>query len=332
MGEISVSIIVPVYNAEKYLDKCISSILSQNLDNWELILVDDGSGDNSGMICDEFAAKNNRIKVIHKDNAGVSAARNTGMQHATGDYIGFVDADDWIKPDMYSRMLEYGRRNNADIVMCDAFTVYSNGKAEADTITALNGDNILTKENITSDLLLEIAGSVWRCIYRREMIQMNNIQFPVGIKFSEDRIFNLYAIGKADAVVYMKEGLYNRYVNLESAVHSFHTDYFGRFKAAAAAIDAAIENAWNNDKEIQTAYLGQLVNGALMAVCNYYYRTSTLTAKERREKLVTLCNDEILEDAIRKSGKTDCKTRWILEKKYTLLAIYAKLANLKHGR
>lgn len=99
-----ISIIVPIYNVEKYLPKCIESILSQTFTNFELILVNDGSKDRSGIICDEYASKDNRIKVIHKENGGVSSARNSGVDLASGKYIGFVDPDDYIKKDMYERL------------------------------------------------------------------------------------------------------------------------------------------------------------------------------------------------------------------------------------
>ena len=100
MNEPLVSVIVPVYKVEKYLDKCIESIVGQTYENLEIILVDDGSPDNCPTMCDEWAQKDSRIKVIHKENGGLSSARNAGLDACTGDYIGFVDSDDWIEPDM----------------------------------------------------------------------------------------------------------------------------------------------------------------------------------------------------------------------------------------
>ena len=101
-----ISVIVPVYNVEQYLDRCVCSILNQTYQNLEIILVDDGATDSSGRMCDEYAKRDERIKVVHKQNGGLSDARNAGLAAATGEYIGYVDSDDWIEPDMYEKMYE----------------------------------------------------------------------------------------------------------------------------------------------------------------------------------------------------------------------------------
>lgn len=112
------SIIVPVYKVEKYLPKCIDSILAQTFRDFELILIDDGSPDNCGAICDEYAARDSRIKVIHQKNTGVSAARNAGLDIASGTYLGFVDSDDWIEPEMYATMIATAKEKQVDVVVC----------------------------------------------------------------------------------------------------------------------------------------------------------------------------------------------------------------------
>lgn len=112
------SIIVPVYKVEKYLPRCIDSILAQTFRDFELILIDDGSPDNCGAICDEYAAQDSRIRVIHQPNAGVSAARNAGLDIATGAYLGFVDSDDWIEPEMYETMIATAKEKQVDVVVC----------------------------------------------------------------------------------------------------------------------------------------------------------------------------------------------------------------------
>ena len=115
------SIIVPVYNVEKYLKTCINSLLEQKLDAYEIILVDDGSTDSSGGICDEYAKKHEKIQVIHKKNGGLSSARNTGIENAVGKYIGFVDSDDYIMPEMYKNLIEVAKMCNAQMVMSRYF-------------------------------------------------------------------------------------------------------------------------------------------------------------------------------------------------------------------
>lgn len=326
-----VSIIVPVYNAENFLKKCINSILNQTERSFELILVNDGSKDKSGELCDNYARKDARVKVIYQKNSGVSVARNNGIKAASGEYIGFVDSDDWIEPDMFEKLIKEAEENDADIVMCDTTTVYSDGRTEADTITQLNDDKIIEKKEFFPGLLLEMAGSACRCIYKNSLIVTNEIAFPEGLKFSEDRIFNLYAMGQANKICYIKEAYYNRFVNTESAVHRFHADYFDACKLAASGTDNAIRIAWNDDKDYQTAYLSQFISGAFSAVANYYYKTSTLTSKERKNAVKALCDDKQLRRAIERYG-ADRKSQWILDRNYTMLSTYAKLANFKHGR
>ena len=116
--EKTISVIVPIYNVEKYLDRCLKSIINQTYKNLEIILIDDGSPDNCGTICDEYAKKDNRIKVVHKDNGGLVKARNTGLDIATGEYISFIDPDDWIELNMYEEMIKIADETNTDIVRC----------------------------------------------------------------------------------------------------------------------------------------------------------------------------------------------------------------------
>ena len=121
-----ISVIIPIYNVEKYLNKCIDSIINQTYKNLEIILVDDGSPDNCPQICDEYAKKDNRIKVIHKKNGGVSSARNVGLINSTGNYIGFIDPDDYIEPIMYEKLLKVLKESNTLVSMCGFYKIKDN--------------------------------------------------------------------------------------------------------------------------------------------------------------------------------------------------------------
>lgn len=332
-----ISIIVPIYNAEDHLEKCIKSILTQTAKDLELILVDDGSKDNSLSICKAYANKDSRIKVIHQKNTGVSVARNHGIEVAEGDYIGFVDSDDWIDTHMYERLLQEAYKTNADVVMCDATTVYDSGKTQVDTITQLSTNQILKKSDFTPSLLLEMAGSTWRCIYKKnryndKLVQPESLHFPLGVKFSEDRIFNIYIFGHANKICYIKESYYNRYMNEKSAVHRFHEDYFEAYKKAAGEIEKAIDLAWNAEEKYKNAYLQQFISGSLMAICNYYYKTSTLDNKSRIQAVEKVCSDSELQSAMQRVDIDDFKIKLLKNKRIKLLIVYAKLANWKHKR
>ena len=156
------SIIVPVFKAEQFLHKCVDSILGQTLQDLELILVDDGSPDKSGSICEAYAKKDSRVRVIHQQNAGVSAARNAGLAIASGDYVGFVDSDDWVAADMYETMHGAAVCCSAEIVMCDILAAGEDGTEQMDTIAWLSGDCVLTQKDWTPERMPDIGGSACR--------------------------------------------------------------------------------------------------------------------------------------------------------------------------
>lgn len=191
-----ISVIIPVYNVEKYLDKCVKSVVNQTYENLEIILVDDGSPDACPAMCDEWAKKDMRIKVIHKENGGVSSARNTGLDACTGDYIGFVDSDDWIEPDMYEYLLNICADNGADVARC-AFVIEAEN---SDNAAHLQGDSELSVLR-GDELIVELVsggyneGIMCNKLYKSEYIK--NLHFNEKIKIAEDCLLNyhIYACG-----------------------------------------------------------------------------------------------------------------------------------------
>lgn len=188
-----ISIIVPVYNVELYLDKCLKSIVNQSYQNIEIILVDDGSKDNSSSICDKWALLDKRIKVIHQENRGVSAARNVGLDIAKGELIGFVDPDDEIELDMYESMIRNMNISNADIVACGVRESFVDGSNRI----YRHGDNPIrfdTYESITKALMNsdDIGGCVWDKLWKHKVIK--NIRFDTKLKIAEDRLFCISAL------------------------------------------------------------------------------------------------------------------------------------------
>jgi len=169
------SIIVPVYNAEKYLNKCIDSILAQTLSSFELILVNDGSKDNSGQLCDRYAKKDSRIRVIHTDNLGVGAARNAGLDLAGGQYIGFVDNDDYIHPEMYEVLYNLIEKTGADMSVCGVNNCYVNN-----ITPQYPREETFVCDNTTAFKLLmegdKIPGSCCNKLYKRKLFE--NLRFP----------------------------------------------------------------------------------------------------------------------------------------------------------
>lgn len=209
-----ISVIVPIYNVESYVAECIESIQNQTYMNLEIILVNDGSTDASGDICDQYAAYDERIQVIHKENAGVSAARNTGIESANGDYIGFVDSDDYIAPTMYEDMLKLMAEHDLDIIECTAFR--NNGD------TNIEGCNDGSLEIFNRDEALKMAMydcfvAVWSQLYKRRVI--SDVRFPVGRKFEDSAVSYLF-IANTKRVGHINRCLYYYRLNPNSTTQT----------------------------------------------------------------------------------------------------------------
>lgn len=192
-----ISVIVPIYKVENYLDKCVQSIVDQTYTNLEIILVDDGSPDNCGAMSDAWAEKDNRIRVIHKENGGLSDARNAGMAVATGALMGFIDSDDYIAPNMYQLLYEKMREDDSDIAACGVQMVW-----EDDTpprMLTKQGECVLTTEEAMRAVIEEswLKQPVWYKLYKTEFIR--DISFPKG-KYHEDVFWTYKAVAHANKV------------------------------------------------------------------------------------------------------------------------------------
>ncbi|MDO4921928.1 MAG: glycosyltransferase [Phascolarctobacterium sp.] len=201
-----ISVIVPIYNVEPYLRKCLDSILAQTYTNLEIICVDDGSTDASGRICDEYAGKDKRIKVIHQNNGGVSRARNIAMSIAVGKYIVFVDGDDMLKPNMVKLCLEKILEDNSDLVIGLVNDVYADNVTLKDVRGHISGELYKDYYNLL-DLLL---GPVSK-LYKLDIIRKYNVEFPEDIIIAEDQIFNYFYLDRVKKYSLIRKPLYNYY-------------------------------------------------------------------------------------------------------------------------
>lgn len=211
------SIIVPVYNAEKYLEDCIRSILTQKFSDFELILINDGSTDNSGDICDTYSEKHDNIKVIHQKNCGQSVARNIGLNVAKGDFIGFVDSDDWIHKEMYYVLINLAIIKNADIVACNFYVMNRNGTFSTFTSSVQNLE--FNKDEAMREIYKNRILSFSPCnkIYRRNIF--DNLRFIENIIF-EDMDLSYKLIYNSEKIVYTNNPLYYYRYNNESTLRS----------------------------------------------------------------------------------------------------------------
>lgn len=201
-----ISIIIPVYKVEKYLDKCVESVVNQTYKNLEIILVDDGSPDKCPQMCDEWAKKDKRIKVIHKENGGLSDARNKGLDMATGDYIMFLDSDDYVSMQICEKLLDLSLKNNADISMCGFAEFYE----DEDLLVVDTNCNtmVLNRTQIINQIYkptINLLMTAWAKLYKKEIFE--DIRYPVG-KLHEDEFVIHQVIYKANTFAHTTEKLY----------------------------------------------------------------------------------------------------------------------------
>ena len=222
-----VSIIIPVYNVEKYIDKCITSVCNQSYNNLEIILVNDGSKDNSGAICDKRAYDDSRIVVIHKENNGVSSARNTGIENANGEYICFIDGDDYVTQDYILDMLDVATKTDTDVVTSNQYKIWSDGKTVElyPQKAELGSYKILSGVTTLSDMLYGKTCYATCCckLYKKEIFE--TIRFP-GISMGEDSFTMYQCFLKAKNVSHLYKPNYYYVQHEESAMHTTNYDKF----------------------------------------------------------------------------------------------------------
>lgn len=258
-----VSIIVPVYNVEKYLNVCIESIVNQTYTNLEIILVDDGSKDKSGQLCEKWKSADQRIQVIHKENAGLGFARNSGLDIATGDYVMYIDSDDYISKNMVQKLLDTAEITGSDTVFCGLVRVMEDGRMIP--MPAYYENKSFKGNEIIDDVLLEMVGSkpecsndanlfmsVWHAIYSRKIIEKYSIRFPSErIVMCEDIMYHIDYLRRASCVTYIKDTLYYYRVNPKSLSQVYDSKRFDRQKNLSIAIQDKLMEFLDKDRFIQ---------------------------------------------------------------------------------
>ena len=204
-----ISIIVPIYNAQKTLERCIDSILNQDFSDFELLLIDDGSKDDSGKICDIYAGKDNRVRVIHKENSGVSASRNLALQEAKGEYLQFLDADDWITPNATRLFAESLEQNQCDMVIADFYRVIGERLSHKGSI---DEGGALSREEFANNMMENPAdfyyGVLWNKLYKKSIVEKYGLCMNPKISWCEDFMFNLEYIRHCETIFVLQVPVY----------------------------------------------------------------------------------------------------------------------------
>ena len=233
----TISLILPVYNVEEYLPKCMDSLIAQTYTNLEIILINDGSTDKSGELCDYYKSKDKRVKVFHQENAGVGKARNVGLDNATGEWIGFVDPDDWVNPDMFEKLLNAAVQNEAQVSAC-GYLKYS-GESFIHDRSFPNAPEkipcVEAMEYIFNHQCYE--GVLWNKLYRRSLIEGAKIRFNTGFYACSDEAFIVDVMLSGKSLAYVPEALYHHIKRDGSITMSFKEKRLAALKAWEYIID-----------------------------------------------------------------------------------------------
>lgn len=336
-----ISIVVPVYKVEKYLDECVESILNQSYSNIEVLLVDDGSPDRCPQMCDEWAKRDSRIRVIHKQNAGAGEARNTGMDHVTGDYLCFVDSDDRIHPDMIRNAYEYLQKESVDIVLFGMSRIDSDGKLVSQNLPnppqkVFRGGEvqeillpgILAKDPKTG-MYMGIPCSVWSIMFNMDLIRKTNWRFVSEREYICEDIYSLLVLFKnINSAAVLCESLYSYRINPTSLTRTYRDDRYEKarlFYHQCIALCEEYEYPETVFRACTGPYFGSTIESVKQMVGN------SKSMSDAVNKLKTILDDDLLQKILCENAKVPKRLsiKWLLwtmqNRKYVLCYVLVKL-------
>lgn len=318
-----VSVIIPVFKVEAYLERCVNSVLEQSMDNIEIILVDDGSPDGCAKICEKYGCIFPKVEVIHKLNGGLASARNAGMRIATGKYVFFVDSDDWIDGTCLSDLVDIAERENVDFVRTRGKYANWPNRKDGDVCQFGNEKMMRTgrysRDHIEEEILPVFIAtsrisfgpivSAWGTLYNTSLLKDNEIEFFEDIRYSEDAIFNSRVVMCADAFYYLNEPqYYNYFYNSTSITKSFHHDIWQSNKNNIHHFEDVFKEyqAWNIPMQLWYRRLFCILDaiGESALIPDY---------KERIMFLRNICNDPITSEAMQHLEELDVSWKlWLI--------------------
>ena len=292
-----VSVVVPVYNVEEYLGECIESLINQSFEDIEIILVDDGSKDLSGAICDEYAIKDNRIKVFHKENEGASVARKFGVENSSGEYISFVDSDDYVERDFINELYKGITKNDADLAECD-YTVFSEKfsnrkKLYSESVVRNKKDflDIIVKGTIING---EVAVVMWNKLYKKKII--NELVSDYGESLLEDYIFNIQYYAGVNKYVYIDKSLINYRQLQNSLSRKYNPNTYLILKQVQKLKLNFMENIGLNDNECMELSNRWYIKYVHNYLKNMFAMNNGLSASEKRLVAMEIFKDSQLKE------------------------------------
>lgn len=325
----TISIIIPIYNMEQFLGRCLDSVVNQTHTSLEIILVNDGSTDSSRDICDAYAQKDNRVKVINQINSGVSSARNTGLDAATGDYISFVDPDDYIELNTYETLIPY-LDNGIDILRFNA-----NRKGEVLNWLPFEGE--YSGDRFEQEIVLPMIGSekfggmfilgvLWIHLFKRKLIEKNHIRFNKDLRRCEDRLFTITSMLHANKMFFVDDILYHYQVNDESLSNRYDPIRWQQELIFLDDLKKEYSQAKSTSfiKEADQRIKNDYILRAITSINNEYFTNNNNSFWQRYKNIKTIVNNKDTKLSIKymrkeKSGLKGSLTLWMIKYRFTFL-------------
>lgn len=337
-----ISIIVPVYNVEDYLDKCIESLTAQSYKNIEIILVDDGSKDKSGQICDEWSKRDERIQVIHKENGGVSSARNKGIAASTGEWLMFIDGDDYCERNMLQRLYESVVKDKSDFAYCSFYTD-RNGARKANELPIQSG--VYNMAEVFKPIMFgtlnalgkSMSASLWTGIFSKRIIESYNIAFDAYIRFAEDWLFYAEYITRCKKVSIINEALYNYVQRATSVMHEYVPPSELAVKKSLYILDKFCKCMAdsNTDKSLYELNMTKrYINFVINQAKSCYNRKNNFKLKEKSEWIRYAINELNIDDRLninKLNGLSSLDRIFLYEirkKHIMIISLYVKVYNI----
>lgn len=323
-----VSIIIPIYNAERYLKNSIESVCNQTLQDIEIILVNDGSTDNSLQICEKYASIDHRIKIIDKKNEGVSVARNKGMELATSEYITFVDPDDEVEIDMYENLYMKICKNKCDVILCNYIQIDKMGSLKVN-LPIMEGtyerdqiQEILL--NIVGGYKLEktpIMGSVWRGMYKKSLVDKHNLKFPADIRPMQDLVFITNYLAKCNTMYIDENFYYIYYIRPNTGVTGYKNNMWHNNKKVSCMLEDVLKEN-NLEVEGEVMITNRVINLILGAISNEAHSDNKSKLYTKLKNIKKITEDEFVYKYMNLIDDANLK----IMKKLILFCVKSKLA------
>lgn len=327
-----ISVVVPVYNCKNYLNQCIESVLKQTFKDFELILVDDGSTDGSGAICDQYAAKDKRVCVIHKENGGgAGEARNRGLESASSPFISFLDSDDWMAPEMLERLYKAQQADDSDVVICGYKNIVSTHDTSFNFDTVYDAVTLRGRKEVLDYFVMYYPegrlGYPWNKLYRRALLMEHQIRFPK-MRRLEDGIFNVNVFEYVECCTVLPDVIYQYRASQQVEQRKLPKDFYSLIETFVLQFYSKLK-AWGYPQNAEKAMVFYFLNDFVGCLENLYFNPDIQDKAERKKMLDEMQKKELVQYMLKKERNVPRYSKIILDlfskKHYTCMEMIIRM-------